>query len=193
MVHIYPIMRSTLSRSRRRRMDFVVPSVSPRGRRCVSVYRHPDHHPSPPQDAIYKNETLLWASKHRALAQECLEIPTTYPTSPCPVPFTSLEDYLTWRQWPIPLDSNEENHNNNNNNDNVDRGDTTTFYSHHAKSLVSHVLSAPLTAASQLFSTFSLRHWKPYKPMHWCCIGARSEASLPVAYWKEMLVLWAHY
>ena len=136
---------------------------------CCRRHNHYQPKPPPPQ----QDETLLWASQHRALAQACLELPPTSPTeSTCPMPLQSLEDYLTWRQWEIPPS--------------VD---------HHAKALVSHVLSAPLTAAAQLFPTFSDdqgNRRKKTKPMNWCCIGARSEASLPLEYWREILVLWAH-
>lgn len=127
----------------------------------------------------HQDETLRWASQHRALAQACLEIPAVSPTMSCPTTATtlqSLEDYLTWRSWEIPPSAKT-----------------------HATSLLSHVLSAPLTAATQLFPTFEKntnsvrRKDKPILRMNWCCIGARAEASLPVEYWREILVLWAHH
>lgn len=43
--------------------------------------------------------------------------------------------------------------------------------------LVSHVLSAPLTLAAYTGNV-----------TRWCCVGARAEATLPHAYWKEFLV-----
>ncbi|GKY90398.1 hypothetical protein MPSEU_000013700 [Mayamaea pseudoterrestris] len=46
-----------------------------------------------------------------------------------------------------------------------------------AEGLATHVLSAPLTVA------------KATNQQKWCCIGARAEASLPVQYWREVLVV----
>ena len=76
-------------------------------RPTASCYRrdyHDDQH-KPPRPQQQQDETLLWASQHRALAQACLEIPPTSPTesTTCPMPLhQSLEDYLAWRQWEIP-------------------------------------------------------------------------------------------
>ena len=123
---------------------------------------------------LYQSETLQWASQHRVLAQRCLNVPTTSaPSGPPAQPIRSWEAYLEWRQWKFPLELPGE--------------DTDK-----AVALVSHVLSAPLTAATQLFSTFLDNQSHFSGTMNWCCVGARAEASLPVEYWKEILVLWAH-
>eukprot|EP00977_Amphora_coffeiformis_P023338 scaffold13016_cov154-Amphora_coffeaeformis.AAC.11 len=124
----------------------------------------------------YQSETLQWASQHRVLAQQCLNLPaTSVPSGPPTQPIRSWEAYLEWRQWYFPSELPAEDTNK-------------------AVGLVSHVLSAPLTAATQLFSAFfqnqSTIHFSG--TMNWCCVGARAEASLPVEYWKEILVLWAH-
>jgi hypothetical protein len=94
---------------------------------------------------------------------------------PSPTKINSLEDYMEWRQWNLA---------------GVPNGDLDK-----ATDLVSHVLSAPLTAASQIFPTLLPIYddgRRELKPLNWCFLGARSEASLPVEYWGEMLVFWAH-
>jgi hypothetical protein len=127
----------------------------------------------------YQHSALKWARENPKIAQECLNLP--------PLPsredylqnnhrrnslhslkeIQSLDDYWKWRKWDFPVDSDAE--------------------LVEAKALASHVLSAPLTLATQLLtnttcSTMPRKH-------QWCCIGARAEASLPLDYWKEMLVL----
>jgi splicing suppressor protein 51 len=68
----------------------------------------------------------------------------------------------------------------------------------YARAIASHVVSAPLTSARHLD-----RHVKEFEPHHtlpadhardplelrWCCIGARAEATLPVEYWREVLLV----
>lgn len=114
----------------------------------------------------YESATLKWAAANREVAQRCLDLPTTNGDDSATAPLTSTtlrswEDYLKWRQWDFPVE--------------VD--------SNHAKALVSHVLSAPLTIAAHLGELAATQ------PQRWCIIGARSEASLPVQYWKEILSL----
>jgi hypothetical protein len=121
----------------------------------------------------YQNATLTWARENREVAQACLDLPpldnaqssstsnvtTTTTTTTNTLP-TSWEAYLQDRQWIFPAQANVQ----------------------HATALVSHVLSTPLTMATQLRH---LVHQK--RTQRWCCLGARSEASIPVDYWKEML------
>jgi len=63
----------------------------------------------------------------------------------------------------------------------------------HGRALATHVLSAPLTLASQLLPPL-LKEETPrensqeHLKLRWCCVGARAEASLPTEYWKELLV-----
>jgi hypothetical protein len=68
----------------------------------------------------------------------------------------------------------------------------------HEKALVSHVLSAPLTAFHLLSSSSSLLRSKEQddddsvstsQQQQVCFVGARAEASLPVHYWRELLGL----
>lgn len=122
----------------------------------------------------YQSEALRWASENRTLAQECLNIPSTEPLSG-EATLQSFEAYMEWRQWKLPLKTGT-------------KGDDQVVK---AKSLVSHVLSAPMTVASQLFGTFDMRRHESAKPTL-CVLGARSEAGLPVEYWREILVLYAH-
>jgi hypothetical protein len=135
----------------------------------------------PPTSIIrrwYQHSALEWARENPKIAQECLNLP--------PLPtrgemqnvnrlhslkqIQSLGDYWRWRRWEFPVESEAEL---------VD-----------AKALASHVLSAPLILATQLLTPNScISDSSPRKQQHWCCIGARTEASLPLEYWKEILVL----
>lgn len=129
----------------------------------------------------FQSETLRWASENRALAQECLTIPPSTPSGK--LSLRSLESYLKWRQWKLPAQLQQASHGGD---------DYDEVAKNHATALISHVLSAPMTAASQLFRTFDFRPNQTKAKLNWCVLGARSEASLPTEYWREILVLWAH-
>jgi hypothetical protein len=130
----------------------------------------------------YQHSALKWARENPKIAQECLNLP--------PLPtrgetqsvnhrlhslkqIQCLDDYWGWRRWEFPVESEAE--------------------LVEAKALASHVLSAPLTLATQLLTPNNRPNITESGPrkqqQQWCCIGARAEASLPLEFWKEMLVL----
>ena len=127
--------------------------------------------------ATYQDPTLAWAQANPQLAQECLNPPPLKKISDLAAPkmMDSFEAYLEWRRWEFPeevsdLEDSREN----------------------AKALVSHLLSAPLTLASQFRNLIqhstSDNNKNGKLGLDWCCIGARAEASIPLIYWKEFLL-----
>lgn len=113
---------------------------------------------------IYEDPALSWARSHSIEAQACLNVPkfTTKPPVDLeryepdrPIRSWKLEDYLLHRNWHT---DNE-----------------------HQRTLISHVLSAPLTISNILSTT------KPNTVA--CLVGARAEASLPPHHWLELLEL----
>lgn len=91
----------------------------------------------------------------------------------------SLETYLEWRGWKFP-------------NEISDQSQSRTFEDprENAKALISHLLSAPLTLASQAKNVGKNCVNNDIKEgkFDWCCVGARAEASIPIMYWKEFLM-----
>jgi hypothetical protein len=111
-----------------------------------------------------EDAALIWARQNPVAAQSCLEPPPflLLDDDPPLMPFGTLEEYWSYRQWGLNTD--------------------------HEKALVSHVLSAPLTAFHLFLSSndddsFSVSQQRV------CFVGARAEASLPVQYWRELLGL----
>lgn len=85
---------------------------------------------------------------------------------------SSLEDYLSWRSWEFPCEHDDD-----------------LPYAH---SLVSHVLTTPLTLWQHLPVFGENQMNKEKLTNHDVCIailGARSEGSLPLEYWNEFLYL----
>jgi hypothetical protein len=132
----------------------------------------------------YDDPTLLWAKSNPHVAQNCLHPPPLPPPLPSSETFraktASLESYLKWRRWHFPQEIYDDD----------------DKYSK-AVALTSHVLSTPLTLASQIEAFYSTRNthkndgseeWT-IDQQRWCCVGARAEASLPLVYWKEFLLL----
>jgi hypothetical protein len=130
-----------------------------------------------------QDEALAWAQENRVLAQRCLELPPftdekTAPdlTLPDNDTLNSFEDYWKWRQWDFSFVNEQK--------------DVTK-----AQALTTHVLSAPLTLATQLLLPGPSHHQKMRakkkrrRRMNYCCIGARAESQLPEQYWKELLVI----
>jgi len=127
----------------------------------------------------YTDPALEWGRQNPQVAQACLAIPPL-PKSSCTPPLsllsmTRLEDYYQWRNWKFPVSTTEDKQ--------------------LAHALVSHVLSAPLTCA--LFYAHLTRQQKQRpQPLearhHWCCVGARAEATLPLEFWNELLVAICH-
>lgn len=130
-------------------------------------------------NAIYTDASLIWGRAHPGEAQQCLQVPP-YPsmasTSEALINLShlsSLEEYLRWRNWNFPLAKETD--------------------LPHAKALVSHLLSAPLTLGKfydETFDTSILSTTRGITSLsfHWLCIGARAEAMLPVEFWQEMLI-----
>jgi hypothetical protein len=86
---------------------------------------------------------------------------------------SSLEEYLEWRGWKT-----------------VDEKDLVGKDNlPHAIALLSHVLSAPLTLASQLVDNSKNTSDDDNGDTRWCCVGARAEAILPPHFWREGLLL----
>lgn len=107
----------------------------------------------------YQDVTFMWARKNPEAARECLTVPP--PSNRAADSFNTLEEYYKRRNWNFSsiTDKNERKW---------------------AKRLVSHVLSAPLT--------FS-KHYPHQRTQRVCIVGARAEATLPVHYWNEILLI----
>jgi len=96
----------------------------------------------------------------------------------------SLEAYLEWRRWTFPNEMFDQT-----------QGVVFRDQRNNANSLISHLLSAPLTLASQFKHLTESCGKLPLKKndtkesieLDWCCVGARAEASIPAVYWREFL------
>jgi hypothetical protein len=122
----------------------------------------------------FVDPALEWGRQNPAIAEHCLKVPlpsnnATATTSSSPL--HSLEAYWKWRQWDFSAAKSSEEQ-------------------MHAKAIVSHVLSAPLTLATffQKVNNNNNNNNPPKRRHHWCCVGARAEATLPLELWKEFLV-----
>ena len=137
---------------------------------------------------------LEWAamSDNRAVASECLNAPSLPPTPMSDDASTingiqNWEEYWKYRQWNFP---------------DTLKDDTEREY---GRALASHIMTAPMTIYSMLDPlleartkvttstkqvTNAFRNNKEKNAtmkVRWCIIGARSEASLPIQYWQEMI------
>ncbi|KAL7569933.1 hypothetical protein ACA910_008594 [Epithemia clementina (nom. ined.)] len=169
----------------------------------------------------FTDPVLVWASTNREVAQTCLQRPpegnvvVQPPTCSQPQPqppsssitMSSFEDYWNWRRWDFST---------------AESGDET-FY---AQNLTTSVLSDPANIGFLLLPAISISglsttrattgvqrgtiyddynssssfsdNNKERRSLHLCCLGARSEASLPTEYWKEILLManetlgWTH-
>lgn len=161
------------------------------GKNRYSGYSHPiDTTTTKFEDAAFQ-----WARKHPELARQLLQVPDMAHLEPSP-PFLrsipqrrqqqntltsfSLVDYLTWRKWKLPQPQDDDGGDNNN--------EAATC----ALRLVSHTLSAPLTLATFLQGFMNSMRISPGGSLRCCCVGARAEATLPPAFWNELLVLLHH-
>ena len=182
-----------------------IPSIHSRSRRSLSTK---------PTANIDFNSTgpcrvLEWASlpENRTVASECLNTPLLPPTplSSIETPMSSIddrtttttvsngtdilnwEDYWSYRKWSFPKGLKD---------------DTEREY---GQALASHIMTAPMTIYS-MFHELSEANSKVItstkeviniyqnnrekvatEKVRWGIIGARSEASLPIQYWQEML------
>jgi hypothetical protein len=138
---------------------------------------------------------LEWAAfpENRAAASECLNAPSLPPTSLADDTITASsgilnwEEYWSYRNWNFPKTLKD---------------DTEREYGH---ALAAHIMTAPMTIYSMLDPLLEagskvITSTKEVTNTHknnkektatmkvrWCIIGARSEASLPIQYWQEML------
>lgn len=115
----------------------------------------------------FRDQTLQWAENNPQRAHRSLQPPGWNVTERNIDPtILSMEQYLTFRKWPLPSDDEEKET---------------------ALALISHVLSTPLTMA--LFYARALADPGRLKsPLRLSCVGARAEATLPFEYWKEFLI-----
>lgn len=140
---------------------------------------------------------LQWARANRDIAQACLNPPAMEPARDTigvanasvflkrlQEGKASWEDFWKWRQWDfsaIPSDDDQS--------------------LRHGKALSTRALTTPLTAFSAICSSQKMlgsaqtgdlgldRTPEKRNSLKWCCLGARSEASLPTEYWRELLLL----
>ena len=137
----------------------------------------------------YQDPALSWAQANPRLAQQCLNPPPVDGEDHFPLAERSLqsfEAYLEWRKWTFPNEIFHES-------EGVDSGDQRE----NAIAIISHLLSAPLTLASQFrklmeyFSQSSPNENGASERVGFdlCCVGARAEASIPAVYWREFLRL----
>ena len=123
---------------------------------------------SPWQQRFFQDEAFQWAREYPDVARACLKVPPIPNQAPQPrtTTTTTLEEYLLFRQWPIPQDENQE----------------------YALRLVSHALSFPLTMAHYWTIAQESTAAVQQQQQNWCCVGARAESTLPPPLWKELLV-----
>ena len=111
-----------------------------------------------------------WARQEPDLARKLLDVPQFHelapPIDPC-VELATLESYLQWRGWDRSFSFHRECRD-------------------PAIALLSHPLSCPLTLGSHLHNF--LKGETTTKETRIACIGARAEVSLPLQFWKEMLL-----
>jgi hypothetical protein len=117
----------------------------------------------------HDDPTLVWARENPEQAQRCLQ-PPVWDLDACDISFSdqkseSFDGYCQWRRWP-------------------NAGpDEDAFLREKTLAISSHVLSAPITLAN-----FTSRKGCPVDS-HFCCVGARAEATIPFDLWKEYLLL----
>lgn len=155
------------------------------------------------QQQCEEDATLQWARAHPEIAQACLNPPfvALHRSDSGDLFFESWDDYWDWRGWEFPIDSSSSS----------SSSSDQAGCLRHGQALATHVLTAPLTlfAAAPLLlpnnnakSTEDLtlsaeqdqqqQQLAPLRTIRWCCLGARSEASLPIEYWNELLGLLDH-
>mmetsp|Transcript_4331 Transcript_4331/g.10459 ORF Transcript_4331/g.10459 Transcript_4331/m.10459 type:complete len:372 (-) Transcript_4331:275-1390(-) len=156
-------------------------------------HQHQRHDAAMFSQTSYQDPALAWAQSNPGLAQKCLNPPPIDGAHDSPWTESnteSLEAYLNWRGWEFPNKLFGE----------IEGGDCGKDREH-ANALVSHLLSAPLTMASQFDRLAKFSGKLPVKEtdtnanksvsLSWCCVGARAEASIPAVYWKEFLAVGA--
>ena len=114
---------------------------------------------------FHDDATLQWARANPIEARTALEQPAFYHENDVP-PAQSFEQYWEQRKWKL--------------------------QSQHAKHLVTHVLSHPLTLAHYFRMNSRSDDLLSRSQQHWCCVGARNESTLPHHYWRELLASLPH-
>mmetsp|Transcript_37100 Transcript_37100/g.89929 ORF Transcript_37100/g.89929 Transcript_37100/m.89929 type:complete len:478 (+) Transcript_37100:73-1506(+) len=180
---------------------------------------HQSYQPIVAKEKEEEDPALTWARSNPAEAQACITPPplssfhhehnddSSYNSR-----YHSLEEYLKWRRWSLALNwkkwtggsSNEDADTSkkpNRHDDDLNEQEQKTIHGY-KMTMISHVLSTPLTLALQLEQY--CRTMMNYKNstsdddekfvvvpstqvIKICCVGARAEASLPDMYWKELL------
>jgi hypothetical protein len=139
------------------------------------------------------DRTLQWAKQNPLVAERCLEVPpsdgvavaaaSSPPSSirnphPSDAPPRTIFDYWNRRGWTF---------------DSIERVEDRRL----GQNLATHVLTAPLTLVSNLLLSLDSQELnggyaanaESDRRVRVCCAGARAEASLPVQYWREILVV----
>mmetsp|Transcript_10007 Transcript_10007/g.21534 ORF Transcript_10007/g.21534 Transcript_10007/m.21534 type:complete len:377 (-) Transcript_10007:1238-2368(-) len=150
-------------------------------------HQHQRRHVALFSQTAYQDPALAWAQSNPASAQKILDPPPTDSvvySSWGENKMQSLEAYLEWRRWTFPNEMFDQT-----------QGVVFRDQRNNANSLISHLLSAPLTLASQFKHLTESCGKLPLKKndtkesieLDWCCVGARAEASIPAVYWREFL------
>jgi len=154
-------------------------------------------------DAKYIRE---WASKNREAAAMAMNVPPltsiryyvelSNDSSNLDDENYTMEEYLKWRGWGFI--SQKDNIHNSSKLGNLNKEGIRVM-----TNLVSHALTYPLTLGShshnfiqhaqemikQQHQDEEKREQQTKLVMNLCCVGARSESSLPLKYWREMLII----
>ncbi len=135
-----------------------------------------------------------WAKENPLLAQKSMAVPAYNSKNDddnCAdrnERFSSLDQYLKWRKW----DLNTSFATRNKNSQPLENDSENIYMQQMMINLVSHPLTYPLTLGSQLnrfLDNNNNNESKSSLSLRLCCIGARAEATLPLEYWKEMLIM----
>ena len=178
-----------------------------------------------------EDPALTWARSNPAEAQACIT-PPSFPSFHHDDDdrrynnrYQSLEEYLKWRRWTIPINRRKKwtgggssnyddiatstRKNRHNEDLEVEQEQQQKRMQGYKMTMISHVLSTPLTLALQIEQYYcmmmtnsndddddidddtdddeSLLVVPPTQLVKICCVGARAEASLPDMYWRELL------
>ncbi|KAL7489208.1 hypothetical protein ACHAW6_014800 [Cyclotella cf. meneghiniana] len=159
----------------------------PRGNKLVSTLRTSFKRASSSYAASYSIENCpirSFAKNHPEAARLILETPpfphrdSSSSSSRSP-PFPrdeTLEDYLKWRRWDVNIHKILREH----------RLEEPALES--AAGLLSHPLSFPLTLGRHAHRFATSPSKRERRSRRICCVGARSECTLPDDYWREFLI-----
>ena len=169
--------------------------MSGQGIRCLSRLNSARRQASTSSYSVDSCPFRIFAKKHPEVAKLVLQ-PPLFDGVSSSVPFDhsgvcyrgeSLESYMKWRGWDSNINSIFEEHN------------LEADLVGPAIGLVSHPLTFPLTLGRhathfvQQSNKVIGKNERKRNPARICCIGARSECTLPDEYWKEFLVMTSSY